>query len=131
MFFVRAAFWIFLILLLLPTNEKEKSDFYIAAGRTLSDLGGFCTRNPDVCDKTVSIYEMVARKVRNTVQLIENAIRDENAEAPPARDPYERGYDSRERRGALDDGRIAPAGGAHDTLLPEDRSPDWRGPGAV
>lgn len=127
MFFVRAAFWIFLILLLMPTSDKEKSDFYVAAGRTVSDLGGFCTRNPDVCNQTTAIFDMVVRKIRNTVQLIEDAISTDSSEGPPGYGAHDRG-DPKLRRGAMNDARMAPASDTHDTLRPDDRSPDWRGP---
>lgn len=129
MFFVRAAFWIFLILLLMPTSDKEKSNFYVAAGRTVSDLGGFCTRNPDVCNQTTAIFDMIVRKIQNTVQFIEDAI---STDAPPGYGEHERVSDPRARRGALNDARIAPASSTtHDTLRPDDRSPNWRGPGGV
>ena len=131
MFFVRAGFWILLILLLLPTSDREKSDFYLAAGRTVSDLGGFCTRNPDVCHQTTAIFDMIVRKIQNTVQLIENAISTDDGEGPPGYGGHDRVSDPRARRGALNDAHMAPASATHDTLRPDDRSPDWRGPGGV
>jgi hypothetical protein len=131
MFFVRAAFWIFLVLLLMPTSDRQKSDFYVAAGRAVSDLGGFCTRNPDVCNQTTAIFDMVVRKIRNTVQLIEDAISTDNDERSPGYGGHERVNDPRARRGALNDAHMAPASDTRDTLRPEDRSPSWRGPGGA
>jgi len=145
MFFVRAAFWIFLILLLMPTNDREKSDFYTAAGRTLSDLGDFCTRNPDVCDKTTSIFSTILRKIHAAVQSIDQAIGGDEAGADRD-DGRHPGYTTRERtppdprahRGALGDARMAPtsstsstASGSQNTLKPDDLAPAWRGPGGV
>jgi hypothetical protein len=131
MFFVRAAFWIFLILLLVPTSDREKADFYGAAGRTISDLGGFCTRNPDVCNQTTAIFDMVVRKIRNTVRIIEDAIRTDSSDDSTGYGAHERGNDPRARRGALNDAHMAPASDRQDTLRPEDRSPDWRGPDGI
>jgi hypothetical protein len=143
MFFVRAAFWIFLILLLMPTNDKEKADFYTTASRTLSDLGSFCTRNRDVCDSTGAIFEGLLRKVRTTVDLLEDMVRPEppraNAGPPPRRNESEH----RPQRGANRDrwersdggergGMIAStASRSQNTLRPDDMRPAWRGPGGV
>jgi Family of unknown function (DUF5330) len=134
MFFVRAAFWIFLILLLMPTSDKEKSDFYTAAGRTISDFGEFCTRNPDVCDKTGSIVTMIFRKIQDTVHSIDEAI-SRSGEGMDRDDGRHPGYTTRERnpdprqRGANDDARMAPAvDRSQNTLRKEDLAPAWRGP---
>jgi hypothetical protein len=148
MFFVRAAFWIFLILLLMPTNDREKADFYTAASRTLSDLGSFCTRNPDVCDSTGAIVESLLRKVRNTVDMLEEMVTPEQsrANAVPVQRPNESQH--RPQRGAGERGdraergdrvnrgdraeMIAPASSrSQNTLRPEDLRPTWRGPGGV
>ncbi len=145
MFFVKAAFWIFLILLLMPSNDREKSDFYIAAGRTMSDIGSFCDRNPDVCDSTSAIFENIARKVRTTIEMLEDAVRSDGDEADPYSDaPRERHRgESRHYRGASSNLMMiepevtaampvsAEPEGSQDTLRPDDREPDWRGPGRV
>jgi len=121
MFFVKAAFWIFLILLLMPSNDREKSDFYIAAGRTMSD------------------------KVRTTIEMLEDVVRSDGDEADPYSEaPRERHRgESRHYRGASSNlMMIAPEAtaampvsaepaGSQDTLRPDDREPDWRGPGRV
>lgn len=132
MFFVKAAFWIFLILLLMPTNDKDKSDFYIAAGRTLSDLGGFCTRNPDVCDKTGTLFDAIVRKLRNTTQMIEDLVREVGADSQPDSFQPDPMNEPRRREGAQGDARIAPAASnSQHTLEPIDFQPTWRGPGRV
>src|SRR5262245_46791757 len=108
MFFVRAAFWIFLILLLMPTNDKEKTDFYTAASRTVSDLGGFCGRNPQVCDSTSSIFENILRKVRNTVDMLEDMVTPDAAARRDAGGPArERQSEHYPQRGGRSD-MIAP-----------------------
>lgn len=119
MFFVRAAFWIFLILLLIPTSDKEKSDFYIAAGRTISDLSNFCERNPDVCERTGAMLETLMRKVRDTTVMIEDMLREAGSE----------GEAMRLAPGQSGEARLAPTGsGGQNTLRPDDLRPAWRGP---
>ena len=59
MFIFRVVFWLSLVVLILPV-DKEKLDTTVSqsistgdalsiAGGALSDLSGFCARNPDVC----------------------------------------------------------------------------------
>ncbi len=134
MFFVRAAFWIFLILLLMPTNDKEKSDFYTAASRTVADLSNFCNRNPEVCDSTGAIFETILHKMRTTVEMLEEMVqpasqrRDATGALP--RDPRS---EERPRRGARGDMLMVVPHPTRsgDTLRPGDLQPAWRGPGRV
>ena len=143
MFFVRAAFWIFLILLLMPTNDREKSDFYTAAGRTISDLGDFCNRNPDVCNQTGAIFTTLLRKIQAAVQSLDEAISRSGDASGERHSGYTSGYtsgfttrertpDPRRQHGAQGDARMAPAvNNSQNTLRPTDLAPAWRGPGGV
>lgn len=54
MFLIRAAFWLSLFILLLPTDEKDQRVVYAKAEAAVSDLRNFCTRNPDVCEAAKS-----------------------------------------------------------------------------
>lgn len=119
MFFVKAAFWVFLIFLLIPTSGNEKSDFYNVTGRTIADLSNFCDRNPDVCEKAGAMLETLLRKVRNTTVMVEDMLREAGSEATPMRAaPNQPG-----------DARMAPTGSnGQNTLRPDDMHPTWRGP---
>lgn len=131
MFFVKAAFWIVLIILLLPSNGQEKFEFYAAAERTISDIGGFCKRNPDVCEKTSSMVDGVVRKLRTTAEMIEEALRDAGIGA--RREQTGERPVSRERHGQLDGdpNMTAASSMSGDTLTSEDLRPSWHGPGRI
>ncbi len=127
MFFVRAAFWIFLILLLMPTNDKEKLDFYTAAGRTVSDLGSFCDRNPQVCEKTAALFETIIHKMRTAAEILEDMVRSTG----PGGNPRERRRDA-DMQGVSSTGAISStAAVSQQTLRPDDLQPAWRGPGGI
>ncbi len=131
MFFVKAAFWIVLIILLLPSNGQEKFELYVAAERTISDIGGFCKRNPDVCEKTSSMVDGVVQKLRTTTEIIEQALRDSGIGA--RREQTGEQPDSRERHGRIgDDPNMTGASSmSGDTLTSEDLRPTWHGPGRI
>lgn len=125
MFFVRAAFWILLVVLLMPSNSQEKLAFYGTAERTIQDVGGFCTRNPDVCDNTTSIFQAIIHKIGTTAEMLEDMIRQAGLEKDPRIIEEERPG----RQGAvLTDRNMSTASVTNDTLTTIDRDPSWRGP---
>ena len=132
MFFVKAAFWIVLIILLLPSNGQEKFELYVAAERTISDIGGFCKRNPDVCEKTSSMVDGVVQKLRTTTEMIEDALRDAGIGARREQTGEQPG--ERERHGQVersDPNMTASSSMSGDTLTSEDLRPSWHGPGRI
>lgn len=133
MFFVKAALWITLILLLLPSNGQERYELYTTAQRTVADIGNFCTRNPEVCNKTSSIASGVVEKLKNTARTIEDMLREAGIGARRGDDSSEGAWldpDRQDWNG--DDTPVAstsslPGG----TLTPQDLRPSWRGPGRI
>jgi hypothetical protein len=81
MFLVRAAFWLTVVVFLLPGDPGTSSpapgvgalQALDAVQATASDLSGFCGRNPDVCTTASAAGEIFSEKVRYGVQLIQNA----------------------------------------------------------
>jgi hypothetical protein len=62
LFLLRLAFWIMVICLLLPGSREDNRRLIVSAERTVSDMRGFCYRNPDVCeDVRLSITAMLVR----------------------------------------------------------------------
>src|ERR1043166_8656687 len=56
-FLLRTAFWLSIVIMLLPTPDSMKTPDGVgaakavsAASATLSDIGQFCTRQPDACE---------------------------------------------------------------------------------
>ncbi|NJM35255.1 MAG: DUF5330 domain-containing protein [Rhodomicrobium sp.] len=132
MSFVKAAFIVLLILLLLPTNGQERYALYTAAQRTAADIGGFCTRNPDVCDMVKSAFVNIGHKIKRTTESIEEMIHESGIGADPGR-LYERQPAYRQQQGsAPSDPKTATTSSlSRDTLTMQDREPVWRGPGKI
>jgi hypothetical protein len=130
MFFVKAAFWIMIIILLLPSSGQEKFELYYTAERTIADIGGFCVRNPDVCEKTSAMFGGVVQKLRTTAEMIEEVLRD--AGVASRREETGQGPAARQRQGQRDDddANMTPTSSmAGDTLTGDDLRPTWHGPG--
>lgn len=87
MFLIRSAFWITVVLLLLPTDDKpaqksaqatakpqtiSTSQALGAARETLGDISGFCERNPSVCSASGAAFDVLQRKAKYAVRMIYN-----------------------------------------------------------
>jgi hypothetical protein len=78
MFLIRAAFWLTIVILLLPadppsseTNPQVNAFQAIGAARdTVADVSTFCDRNPDTCVTGNAVFDLLARKVRFGVRKV-------------------------------------------------------------
>jgi hypothetical protein len=113
MFLLRAAFWLSVVILFLPgdpesgTEAPRVSAFQalVAAKATITDMSGFCDRNPDVCVTGSAALSLFTERAENGARMIFRYF-DGAATDKPAAGP-ERG-----------------------TLNEEDLAPAWRDPGA-
>lgn len=70
MFLIRTAFWLMILVLLLPTDEKQQSQVFGTAHAAFEDVSGFCGRNPGVCEKGRDAFEVFVHKARFGAQMI-------------------------------------------------------------
>lgn len=129
-FLLRTAFWISVLLMFLPFGAGLKSDgpsaqdrasidgmaALAAAGATISDVSGFCARQPGACDVGQQALKMVGERAVAGAAAVQTYLASDKAapkavEASPA--------------------QAAPANAAaRNTLSAADRKPAWRGPAA-
>ncbi|MBN9671136.1 DUF5330 domain-containing protein [Roseibium aggregatum] len=78
-FLLRTAFWLTLVLVLLPLGSdgeqtvEEKLDpvsAYLAAQATMSDLGGFCQRNPEACETGSDALTAIGSRAREGARIV-------------------------------------------------------------
>ncbi len=130
MFLLRLAFWILVICLLLPGQPQDNHRLLASAQKTVTDVRGFCVRNPDVCeDARVSLTAMLA-KLKNGADLLQAWLAESAAKGPEAgrmypQQPVPAGPPPA-RRGA--DQPIQAVPRWSDSLSQSDREPPWRGP---
>jgi Family of unknown function (DUF5330) len=88
MFLIRAAFWLAVVVLLLPGDPNTGADAprvtamqaLIATRSAITDFSTFCDRNPDVCATGSTAVQVFAAKVRYGAGMISSYMnRDQNA----------------------------------------------------
>ncbi len=70
MFLIRTAFWLSLLILLLPTNEQDQRIVYGNAESAIKDLRSFCTRNPDVCEASKNAAHTFGKKAQFGAKMV-------------------------------------------------------------
>lgn len=107
MFLVRAAFWLAVVVMILPGDGQSGEqaprvtafEALTAARSAVEDLSQFCNRNPDACATGGTAMHLFADKVRYSARML-----------------Y--GYFNKEGDAA---------GSDHGTLKPDDVAPNWHG----
>ncbi|MDQ8728558.1 DUF5330 domain-containing protein [Bradyrhizobium sp. LHD-71] len=123
-FLMRVAFWLGLVLVLLPTEktpESEKlpqigaSEAVTAAGAAMSDMSQFCARQPAACEIGSQAATVIGHRAQAGARKVYQMITEKKPDHTGSID-----------RSDEEVGQHAPA----DTLTAEDLKADWRGPGA-
>jgi hypothetical protein len=90
MFLLRSAFWLTLVVLLIPADPETGDAPRVTVAHavdamraTVADLSGFCGRNPDVCATGSAAFHIVAEKTGDGVDLILRTIRGDDAAPAP------------------------------------------------
>jgi hypothetical protein len=128
-FLLRMAFWLSIVLILLPSGGAQRrpaasevgaGDALSAATETVHDLRGFCTREPNACTVGSELATTIAYRARAGAKMLYDLLTEALA-------PQETGSV------AGNSGRSEPTKpslrqASQNTLTPADRGPAWRGP---
>jgi hypothetical protein len=123
LFLIRTAFWLMIIVLLLPTDDQQRSEVYGTAQAAVNDVATFCDRNPETCARGKDAFSVFVQKAqfgaRMLMDLINGRTESGEGETPgsEARSLFEpTNFD------------VSASQAAQDTLNPEDREEAWSGP---
>jgi hypothetical protein len=87
-FLLRAAFWLIILVLLLPTDEKQQSQVYGTAEAAVKDVTSFCSRNPSVCAEGKNAFDVFVQKAQFGAQMIVGFVKEQaglgQAQSPSA-----------------------------------------------
>lgn len=109
MFLIRSAFWLALIVMLLPSDPREQARLYQTASHALQQAATFCDRNQATCTKAEAYWMIFKDKLAVGARMATDLI-NERMSGPPVQTPT---------------ASTQPLP-ASDTLLPADRAPEWR-----
>jgi hypothetical protein len=125
-FLLRMAFWLGLVLVLLPrekTPESDKlpqvkaSEAVSAATAAVSDMTQFCKRQPAACEVGGQAATVIGRRAQEGARKLYQIITDKRAS---------------DHTGSIGGGENVGAAVAesapHDTLAPDDLVAEWRAP---
>jgi hypothetical protein len=123
-FLLRTAFWLSIVLALLPTggSQPKSSEPSInpleavsAAGAAVSDMSQFCARQPDACEVGAQAATAFGQRAQAGAKMVYEFLSEKMVPAETGSVPSKK------------DG--APATKAsQQTLTPADLQPAWRGP---
>ena len=143
-FLLRMAFWLGLVLVLLPrekTPESEKlpqigaSQAVQAATAAVSDMSQFCKRQPQACEVGGQAASVIGQRAEDGARKLYKIITDKKA--PDTTTTDKRAPDGTDKRGPDRTGSIGAVENAdsptsdqapRDTLTPDDLVAEWRMP---
>ena len=119
-FLLRVAFWLTIVLALLPSGGSHPTaggppvgEAVSAAGAAVSDVRHFCTRQPGACEVGSQAAVWIGQRAQAGATMLYELFNEHTG--PSA-------------TGSVASGKTVPAAGtAHGTLTPVDRTPAWRG----
>jgi hypothetical protein len=139
LFLLRLAFWLLLVCLLLPGSREDNRRLINSAERTVSDVRGFCQRNPEVCDDARITMTSLLSKLRSGAELLETWLAQESrkddehlgsaSETPVAKTGHSEIPAKNQNSSASSSPRLVPKW--QDSLNPADKQIPWRGPSGL
>lgn len=137
MFIIRAAFWLLVVAVLIPTGRPAEQnvtqtttqqisahDALYAAYTTAGDVSTFCSRNPDVCATGALALGVLEHRARNGLRTMYDWAASAAGQGPEA------GNDATASRIHTGSTRKVANNGtrSQNTLRIDDIIPEWSGP---
>jgi hypothetical protein len=115
-FLLRTAFWLTLVLVLIPLGSDqegtaaEKVDpvsAFLAAQATVSDIGSFCSRNPQACETGGNALTAIGSRARDGARIVYEFL-DTNIADSSGAEPQVTGSTGAVANGVTDQGLTGP-----------------------
>ena len=142
-FLLRMAFWLGLVLVLLPrdpTPESEKapqinaSDAISAATAAASDMGQFCKRQPAACEVGGQAATAIGQRAQDGARKVYKISTDKKPETPDKQPDKQPGMQpgapakKPDHTGSIDIEPAVAAAASSDALTDDDMAIEWRMP---
>jgi hypothetical protein len=137
-FLLRMAFWLGLVLILLPGGSSHQvpaestvgaTDAISAASATVGDVRQFCTRQPDACTVGSHVATQLGYKAQAGAKMLYEFLTEALARkdtAPRETGSIQTGNATHSIKSAMDKSPLDKS--SQNTLTPADLTPAWRGP---
>jgi hypothetical protein len=123
-FLLRMAFWLTIVLALLPSGSSKPvgggvgaTEAVVAAGAAVSDVTSFCNRQPDACAVGAQAAVAIGQRAQAGAKMVYEFISDQMARSETGSVPEKTA--ARAAAGLPD---------SQSTLRPSDLEPVWQGP---
>lgn len=87
MFLFRSAFWLVLLILLIPTDGEQQQKIYGMAQTAVADIGSFCERNPDTCVSGQYAIDVLVQKAQYGAHMIQALVTEHSGAGTPGQAP--------------------------------------------
>jgi hypothetical protein len=122
-FLLRVAFWLTVVLVLLPSGGSQPSaksnigatEAMMAAGAAMSDMSGFCDRQPNACAVGGQAAAALGQRAQAGAKMVYDFISEHSLRGDPS---------------AVTNGTGRQWPVSQDTLMASDLEPVWQGPPA-
>jgi hypothetical protein len=127
MFLLRTAFWMAIVLALLPTfgpkastpaSGLEATEAVTAASETFGDMIQFCSRQPKACEAGVHLASAIGQRAQAGAKMLYGMVGEKLAKTESAADDT----------GAVASAPMEDLKVSQNTLSPADLAPAWHGP---
>jgi hypothetical protein len=140
-FLLRVAFWLTVVLALLPTGSTQPSakgshvgaaDAVVAASAAVSDMGNFCDRQAQACEVGTQTAVAIGHRAQAGAKMVyefisEHIVRGETGSVPESKSPSVK--NAAGRAPPLSAPATVPQHkGSQSTLKPADLGPAWHNP---
>jgi hypothetical protein len=134
-FLLRMAFWLGVVLILLPSGSSQRSpsigdvgasDAISAASATVGDLRGFCMRQPDACTVGSQVATSIGYKAQAGAKMLYEVLTEAMAPRETGTLAGVTGRNGGATKSALE--KTSPEKTSQNTLTPTDLAPAFRGP---
>lgn len=146
-FLLRVAFWLGLVLVLLPTDKTPESDklpqvgaaeAVTAATMAVSDITQFCSRQPQACTIGEQAATVIGHRAQSGAKKVYEFIREQqdsktgetktgDTKHSDRKDTGKNAHKSADETGSIGSQMDASERASADTLTPQDVDADWRG----
>lgn len=111
MFFIKLAFWLGVVVLLMPTDSQQQARLYTTATAAVERATTFCDRNATTCAKAAETWATFLKKAEFGARLVGDLISSSGRQSPDATQPprHNTSANGSEPRGTLSAADMQPA----------------------